>query len=327
MRKYLIVTAIVVALVVAGVLAVVFTAGASTPPVSASSAPLTSADAVLKAAASATENVTSGAGHFRIEITPKADAGATGMLATIANKPIVLTGTVAADAKAKAAEATVTITAANGGISTQAAVRWLGDKGWLEYGGLWYDLPPQLLQKAHQAQAQHEQQSVPNITPADLGIDPHTWLPGLSLVGTETVDGVSAYHVTTGFDVSRIAADAIKIVESPQVQKMLAAHMPAKHMAQMERGLASGKLGDVPAMAAKAVVDPRADVWVDTSSNLLKQVGLSVTLVPPADATCPVTSVTATFTGTVDQLGQPVSVTAPTDVHPWSELQSTLQGQ
>ena len=90
----------------------------------------------------------------------------------------------------------------------------------------------------------------------------------------------------------------------------------------MERALASGKLGDVPAMAAKVIVDPRADVWVDTSSNQLKQVGFSATIVPPADAKCPLTSVTVAFTGTVDQLGQPVSVTAPADVHPWSELQA-----
>jgi hypothetical protein len=178
-----------------------------------------------------------------------------------------------------------------------------------------------------QAQAQHQRQSEPKITPADLGIDPHTWLPGLSLVGTETVDGVSAYHVTTGFDVSTMAADAIKVVESPQVQKMLAAHMPAKHMAQVERGLASGKLADVPAMIAKVVVDPRADLWVDTSSNQPKQAGFSVTIVPPADAKCPLSSVTATFTGTVDQLGQPVTVTTPADVHPWSELQQTFQGR
>ena len=321
MRKYLIITAIAVAVVVAGALAVVFTAGASTTPVAASTVPLTSADAVLKAAATATENVTSGTGHFRIEITPKAADNVTGMLAIIANKPIVLTGTVAADATAKAAEVTVTITAANGGVSTQAALRWLGDKGWLQYDGTWYELPPQVLEKVQQAQAQHEQQSEPKITPADLGIDPQTWLSGLSLVGTVTVDGASAYHVTTGFAVSTIAADAIKIVESPQVQKMLAAHMPANDMAQMKRALASGKLSDVPAMFAKAVVDPQADLWVDTSSNQPKQVGFSVTIVPPADAKCQLTSVTATFSGTVDQLGQPVSVTAPTDVHPWSELQ------
>jgi hypothetical protein len=124
-----------------------------------------------------------------------------------------------------------------------------------------------------------------------------------------------------------MAADAIKVVESPQVQKMLAAHMPAKHMAQVERGLASGKLADVPAMIAKVVVDPRADLWVDTSSNQPKQAGFSVTIVPPADAKCPLSSVTATFTGTVDQLGQPVTVTTPADVHPWSELQQTFQGR
>ena len=153
MRKYLIVTAIAVAVVVAGVLAVVFTAGAGTTTAAASTAPsLTSADAVLQAAATAGDTVTSGAGHFRIEITPKVAADATGMLAVIGNKPIVLTGTVAADAKTKAAEATVTITAANGGFSTEAALRWLGDKGWVQYGGTWYDLPPRLLEKMQQAE-------------------------------------------------------------------------------------------------------------------------------------------------------------------------------
>jgi hypothetical protein len=321
MRKYLIVTAIALA-VVAGVLAVVFTAGAGTTTAAASTAPaLTSADAVLQAADAAGDTVTSGAGHFRIEITPKIAASATGMLAVIGSKPIVLTGTVAADAKTKAAEATVTITAANGGFSTEAALRWLGDKGWVQYGGTWYELPPRLLEKVRQAQAQHEQRSEPEVTPAELGIDPETWLSGLSLLGTETVDGVSVYHVTTGFDVSKIAADAIKAVESPQVQKMLEAHMPAKDTARMERALAGGKLGDMPAMVAKVIVDPRADVWVDTSSNQPKQVGFSATIVPPADARCPLISVTVAFTGTVDQLGQTVSITAPADVRPWSELQ------
>jgi hypothetical protein len=322
MRKHLIVWAVAAALVVAGVLAVVLTAGAGTTTAAATTAPpLTSADAVLQAAAATGDAVTSGAGHFRIEITPKVAADATGMPAVIGNKPIVLTGTVAADAKSKAAEATVTITAANGGFSTEAALRWLGDKGWLQYGGIWYDLPPRLLDKVRQAEAQHEQRPDPEVTPAQLGIDPETWLSGLSLLGTETVDGVSAYHVTTGFDVSKMAADAIKALASPQGQKMLKEHAQARDMARMERALAGGKLADVPAMIAKVIVDPRADVWVDTSSNQLKQVGFSATIVPPADATCPVTSVTVVCTGTVDQLGQPVNVTAPADVHPWSELQ------
>ena len=74
-------------------------------------------------------------------------------------------------------------------------------------------------------------------------------------------------------------------------------------------------------MVAKVVVDPRADVWVDTSSNQLEQVGFSATIVSLAGAECPLTSVAVACTGTVDQLGQPVSVTAPADAHPWSELQ------
>ena len=322
MRKYLIVSAIAVAVVVVGVLAVVFTAGAGTTIAAASTPPPpTSADAVLQAAAASGRSVTSGAGHFRIEITPNVAAGATGMLAVIGNKPIVLSGTVAADAKAKAAEVTVTITAVDGGFSTDAAFRWLGDKGWVEYGGTWYDLPPRLLQKVQEAEAQHEQQPEPRVLPAELGIDPKSWLSGLSFLGTETVDGVSAYHVTTGFDVSQIASDVIQAVESPQVQKMLAAHMPAKAMARLSSAEAGGKLGAVPAMVAKVVVDPRADVWVDTSSNQLEQVGFSATIVPPAGAECPLTSVAVACTGSVDQLGQPVSVTAPADAHPWSELQ------
>ena len=322
MRKHLAVTAVAVAVVIVGVLAVVFIAGASTKTAAASTAPpLTSADAVLQAAATTGHTFTSGAGHFRIEITPKVAANATGLLAVIGNEPIVLTGTVAADAKTKAAEARVTITAANGGFSTEVTLRWLGDKGWVQYGGTWYDLPPRLLEKVQQAQTHHDQQAEPTVTRAELGIDPKTWLSGLSLLGTETVDGVSAYHVTTGFDVSKMSADVIKVVESPRVQKMLEANVPAEDMARMERALASGKLADVPAMAAKVVVDPQADVWVDTSSNQLKQVGFSATIVPPASAKCPLTSVTVVFTGTVDQLGQPVSVSAPTDVHPWSELQ------
>ena len=322
MRRYLTIVALTIALVVAGLLAVVFTASASTTTTDVSTAsPLDSVSAVLQAAAAADKNITSGAGQFSITITPQLAANASGPLAIIGKNPIVLSGTVAVDAQTPAAEVTLNVTSPAILSGQAASFLWLGSTGWLEYGGTWYDLPPQLLTKLQQAEARHEQQAKPPISAAELGLDPQSWLSGLSL---ET-DG-SAYHISTGFDVSKMVSDALTALESSQLQTMLSAHLSATRMAQIESALATAKSEDLPALAAQVVVGPKADLWIDSSSNQPTQVDFSVKIVPPASANSPLSSVEVAFSGTVDSLGGPVNIeSAPPSPQPWSALQTQIQ--
>ena len=320
MRRYLTIVALTITLVVAGLLAVVFTASASTTTTDVSTAsPLDSVSAVLQAAAAADKNITSGAGQFSITITPQLAANASGPLAIIGKNPIVLSGTVAVDAQTPAAEVTLKVTSPAILSGQAASFLWLGGTGWLEYGGTWYGLPPQLLTKLQQAEARHEQQTKPPISAAALGLDPQSWLSGLSL---ET-DG-SAYHHR--LRLSKMVTDALTTLDSSQLQTMLSAHLSATRMAQIESALATAKSEDLPALAAQVVVGPKADLWIDSSSNQPTQVDLSVTIVPPASANSPLSSVEVAFSGTVGSLGGPVNIeSAPSSPQPWSTLQTQLQ--
>jgi hypothetical protein len=319
MRRYLTIAILAAVIVTAGVLTAVLTAGATTPSTTATSTPVTSPLAVLQAAANQARGVQSGAGTFDLKITATPSSSASAMLQTILAKPIELSGTVGVDASQKAAD--ITLSVSSSVFSPTFELRWLNGKGWLEYNNTWYDLPPQLLHKIAAEKAKHESHAPAHVRAQKLGIDPASWVSNLTLVSTNgTAD------VGMDFNVAQIARDLIHVVKSPGFFRMFSGHLKAAQVAELKKGLTDARLADLPTQAAAIIVNPHVDVFVDTQSNQFKQVHLKFTVVPPAAAKVPIDSAAVDFTGTVTQLGQSVSVTAPTSTQPFSQLQKSFGG-
>jgi hypothetical protein len=69
------------------------------------------------------------------------------------------------------------------------------------------------------------------------------------------------------------------------------------------------------------------DLWAGKSDSLLRQMSTYVNIVPPEDAQFDgLDSVELTLTVSLAGVNEPVEVTTPESVRPWSELQGFLGG-
>jgi hypothetical protein len=351
MRKYLIIMAAVLLVAVGSVLAVVFTAGASSPSkgvTAKSTATLDQVQTVLQPIVQKNKDVTGGSAEYSLTITPtkSPSASSSGPMAALLSSGFTLSGTVKADGTAKAFDVTFAAALGTGTPLMKAEVYWKGTEGWVNYAGTWYTMPPKVLKEVKQAEARHtkadqarhaamERKAMKLMT--RLGVDPQAWLKDLT-IGTDA----SLTQISTGFDVQQIAADAVKIGQSKQFRAMaekemarLEAKVGARGMHAKQRALeqASKKqawrnkdLSQVPSQAAQVVQDPRATLWVDGSA--FKKFELTLTVVPPAQANAPISSAGVEFT--VDNIELGPTMVAPstpvTDPQPWSKLQSQFKG-
>jgi hypothetical protein len=354
MRRKIIIPIVMVAAVIAllvGVLVVPARGGAnSTTTVAkttAKDAAVTDVATLLQPIVQANQGVTNGQAHYSLVVKPTmAASGATSRspLAGLLSNGVTVSGTVKVDAKAKTVDATVQVALGNDTTMLSGGVFWKGNRGWVEYNNTWYSLPPQVLKKFQQAEAKHQQgkgtakeaksANVAGLL-SKLGINPQAWLPGLAITGPDTT-GLA--EVSSGFDVKQIATDLVKLFESPQVQQQVQKavhHMGAQGMAKtkangkVKHAMSVAQLAQIPGQAAAVITDPTATLWVDTkanAANAFKKFEMTATIVPPADAKAPVSSVKVDLTVDTISLGTTSIVNPVSNPQPWSQLQKATQG-
>lgn len=353
MRRKVIIPIVIVAAVVAllvGVLVVPARSGASTTTTvaktTAKDATITDVASLLQPIVQANQGVTNGQADYSLVVKPTMATSSTtspNPLAGLLSNGVTLSGTVKVDAKAKTTDATVSVALGNGSTMLSGEVYWSGNQGWVKYNDTWYSLPPQVLKKLQQAEAKH-QQGKDTVNKAKgakvdallskLGIDPQTWLSGLAVTGPDTTTGLT--EVSSGFDVKQIASDLVKLFESPQVQqqmhKMTAHHMGAQRMAKIaangkfRHAMSAAQLAQIPGQAAAVITDPTAALWVDSSKHTFNKFEASATIVPPADAKAPVSSVKVDLTVNNISLGATSIANPVSNPQPWSQLQKAIQG-
>ena len=353
MRRKVIIPIVMLAAVVAllvGVLVVPARGGSGTTATVAKTTakdvtPITAVASLLQPIVQANQGVTNGQATYSLVVTPTMATSSTtssSPLAGLLSNGVTVSGTVMVDAKAKAADATVNVALGNGSAMFSGEVYWSGNQGWVKYNGTWYSLPPQVLKKLHQAEAKHQQGkdtakeakgAKVDALLSKLGVDPQTWLSGLTITGP---DNAGVVKISSGFDVKQIATDLVKLFESPQVQKQMhkvAAHqMGAQRMAKIEangkfkHAMSAAQLAQIPDQAAAAITSPTVDLQVNSLNHTFDTFQASVTIVPPADAKAPVSQVKVDLTVTGIKLGSTSIAKPVTNPQPWSQLQKSIGG-
>ena len=350
MRRKIIIPIVIVAVVIAvlvGVLVVPARGGASTTTTvaktTAKDVTITDVASLLQPIVQANQGVTNGQADYSLVVTPAMAAASTrssSPLTGLLSNGVTVSGTVMVDASAKSADATVNVALGNGSAMLSGEVYWSGNQGWVKYNGTWYSLPPQVLKKFQQAEAKHQQGkdtakeakgAKVDALLSKLGIDPQTWLSGLT-----TGPDAGLTKISSGFNVQQIAADLVKLFESPQVQKqmhkMAAHHMGAQRMAKIEangrfkHAMSAAQLAQIPDQAAAVITSPTVALWVDSSKMTFNKFEASATIVPPADVKAPVSSVNVDLTVNNISLGATSIVNPVTNPQPWSQLQKSVQG-
>jgi hypothetical protein len=202
------------------------------------------------------------------------------------------------------------------GNSTSVGIISTGSHGYVTFSGSNYRLPQTSFQRLESSFSSFA--SPPGCTSktgvlSKLRIRPLHWLTNPQVVGTETVGGAQATHIHAGINVSALLGDLSSFLQQA----------PGLGGSGGSTGLSQSAL---TAIAAE-IQNPSLDVWTGTSDKALRKLNIHLTI--------PVTGQISTLLGGLRSAGiglsmqygdlnQPQTVTAPTNLQPYSQFQTKL---
>ena len=196
-----------------------------------------------------------------------------------------------------------------------------GTAGYVTVSGTSYQLPPATFQQLESSFSSLTSSagggSSGSGALAKLGINPLHWLVNPTVVGNETVNGVSTTHIRAGINVAALLGDLSTFLGKAPT-------------------LGISGLGKVPSSIspaarqriAREVRQPSFDVWTGTADKTLRKLAIGLAL--------PVTGQLSSLLGGLNtahlaltmqyaDLNQPQTIVAPSSVAPYSAFQAKLR--
>jgi hypothetical protein len=329
MRKKLLTSTLIGALIILAVVVAVATAGCGTA-IQASAQPQagpTDAQGILTKALTSSGGITSGTGDFNVSVSVNGDAGKmpAGAQAFL-GQPITLSGTFAASENPEAAEATVTASIA--GQSIPVGLKAVDDKVWIQFMGQWYEIPADALGGATTGTTAKEPDMASMLQALTAaGVDPTTWMTNLTLVGEDSVDGTPTYHLSGTIDMNKAMTDAIKLMQDKTIQGMLPS-MGSGTSGATDNSItmpSEQELQGLQSQIGTMFKNVTLDMWITKDTYQFRQVEMNASIVPPAGEDAQgINSIDIKATASMAPATAPLTVTPPTDAKPFSELEQSL---
>lgn len=205
------------------------------------------------------------------------------------------------------------------GRSVGVGILSTGTNGYVSFQGANYPLPQAEFQKLESSFSSLA--STPGTSGSGilgkLGIQPLHWLQHPQVVGDENVGGTTTTHIRAGINVAALLSDFNTFLGR-------ASSLGVSGASSFPHGLSQASIARV----ATAIRSPSFDVWTGKSDKTIRRVQIGLTL--------PVTGQISTLFGGIHAAGvglsleyadvnQPQSITAPTSLAPFSQLQSRLR--
>lgn len=256
-------------------------------------------------------SVKSGNLDVALTVTPSGSRTLRGPISLSLSGPFQSLGT------GKLPKSDLTIALSALGNSTSVGIISTGSHGYVSFGGSNYQLPQSSFQRLESSFSSFA--SPPGCTSktgvlGKLHIQPLHWLTNPKVVGTETVGGAQATHIHAGINVAALLGDLSSFLQK------------APGLAGSS-GASSGLSQSTLTAIANAVQNPNVDVWTGTSDRTLRKLSIQLTV--------PVSGQISTLLGGLRSAGiglsmqyadlnQPQTVTAPTNLQPYSQFQTKL---
>jgi hypothetical protein len=206
------------------------------------------------------------------------------------------------------------------GRSGSLSILSTGTSGYVTLQGTSYQLPAAAFQKLESSFAGITSSgggSAGSGALSKLGIKPLQWVTNPSVVGKESVGGVNTTHIRAGIDVNALLKDMSTILQRASTLGVTGAST-----------LAGGIPDATRTRIAATVKNPTFDVWTGDSDKTLRQLTLNLTV--------PVSGQISTLLGGLSSarigmnmkyanLNQPQTITAPTNLRPFSEFTTKLR--
>jgi hypothetical protein len=272
------------------------------------------ATSLLKQTFSGTHKYNSGNLNLNLTFTPSGSNTLSGPITLSVVGPFQTLGT----GKPPAASITLSVTALGhtgslGFIST-------GDRGFVTLKGTAYQLPAATFQKYAGGISGLASSTAGNSGSgllSKLGIDPLKWVVNPTVAGTETVGGADTTHIKAGVNVAALLKDLNTLLQKgPSLGITQGTPVPTSISAATQAKLAS------------TIKNPGVDVWTGTGDKTARRVAIKLTI--------PVTGTISQLAGGLSaadialsmeygNLNQPQTITAPTNIRPYSEFQAQVR--
>jgi hypothetical protein len=204
------------------------------------------------------------------------------------------------------------IAASAAGQNFSAGFISTGDNAWVGFQGQNYEVGKQAVaqvnQQIKQAAGQNKSKGF-----SQFGIDPRNWLTDAKDEGDEKVAGTDTDHVSAALDVGRFLDDLNRLVKKAGSSTGTAAQITPDQKKQIQ---------DV-------VKNPRFDVYVGKSDNVIRRLSADLSFKVPSDKQAQLNGLksgTLSFSIEFADVGKAQTITAPKSAKPLSELTTQLGG-
>lgn len=150
---------------------------------------------------------------------------------------------------------------------------------------------------------------------AALGLDPQHWLSNPAVVGSDNVGGADTTHIRSGVNVSALLADVntfLAKASSSSGSNKIPSSIPQATQQQI----------------AGAIKNATVDIWTGKDDKILRKVSLNLNVPVSGRASTlagGITSAGIGFSLQYSKINQPQTVSAPANVHPYSEFAAKLR--
>jgi hypothetical protein len=270
------------------------------------------AQQLLEQTFSGPHTIKSGVLDFSLTVTPSGSSTLTSPIS------LSLSGPFQSRGSGQVPESDFTIAIGGMGNSSRLGLISTGTSGYITMDGSAYQLPASDFTKVASSFSSAGASGGGGL--AKLGIDPLHWVTNPTVVGTSTIDGTSTTHIRAKVNVAALLADVNTLLH--KASATAGSSKPPTPISAASR-----------AKIAREVRSPTVDVWTGTSDHTLRRLSLDLGL--------PVSGQVSTFFGGLSlasfgvtlkyaDLNQPQTISAPTNVKPFSEFErkfGSLVGQ
>jgi hypothetical protein len=206
------------------------------------------------------------------------------------------------------------------GRSGSLGILSTGTSGYLTFGGTSYQLPAATFQRLESSfasiTASPGASSNTNAL-SKLGINPLHWLVNPSVVGTETIGGASTKHITANVNVAALLGDLNTFLAKASSTGVTGASKLPGQLSAATR-----------TKVAAAIKNASVDVWTGADDKMVRKLVVNLTVPVSGQLSTALGGISSARIGLTVQyadLNQPQTISAPSNVRPFSEFSTQLQ--
>lgn len=270
------------------------------------------AQKLLQQTFSGSHKVRSGRLYFNVKVEPQGTSALKGPISLSFGGPFQSLGT------GKLPQSNFNLSLSAVGRSIGLGIVSTGSAGYVSFQGTSYTLPQadfQRLESSFSSLASGPGSGGSSGVLGRLGIQPLRWLSNPQVVGDETVAGTPTTHVRAGINVAALLGDFNTFLKR-------ASTLGISGASSFPRGISQTSINHI----SSDIQNPRLDVWTGKSDRTIRR--LTIRMTAPISG-----QLSAVFGRSLgiglqmeyDDLNQPQTITAPSQLAPYSQFQAKLR--